>query len=42
MKFYMDGCDAEINLKEFLAAAFLGTAVVYVPLLVKLIARAIL
>lgn len=37
MRFYFDGCDADLSLKEFLLASFLGAMVVVAPLLLKVI-----
>ena len=35
MRFYFDGCDADLSLTEFLIACVLGISVVAVPLLIK-------
>ena len=35
MRFYFDGCDADLSLGEFLLALFLGAMVVVAPLLLK-------
>lgn len=42
IRFYFDGCDADLSLGEFLMATFCGLAVVFGPLVLKVILRAIL
>lgn len=41
LRFYFDGCDAELNLGEFLLAVCLGASVIVVPLLLKMFLIAI-
>lgn len=35
MRFYFDGCDADLSLGEFLSAVILGLSIVGVPLALK-------
>lgn len=37
MRFYFEGCDADLSLEEFLLASILGLSLVVVPLFIKFI-----